>query len=195
MQGWVRCCFRKISVCHALVSLEGGKRQQILTSIAGSCAIFAFSTLTMTTMTFVLSDPLPSLRVFSGCLQTVSSGPQAIKYFQGDGPFANRFQYPLPKIVLLDFRMPRMNGLQVLGWLRSQPEFRGVVVIVFTAPAHPDDITRACELGANAFGQKPSRHNELIKFLKLLKAFWADFHQFPPPKIQVMLGELAKPGV
>lgn len=129
----------------------------------------------------------------AGCLRTVSSGPQAIDYFQGHGPYAERVNFPLPHLVLLDLRMPRMNGLQLLRWIRSQPEFRGVVVIVFTASAHPDDIASACELGANAFVQKPSTQTELVSFLKLTKAFWGDFHLFPSTKSEALPGKLPGP--
>ena len=128
----------------------------------------------------------------SHCLQSVNSGPQAIDYFQGRGPYADRSKFPLPKVLLLDLRMPRMNGLEVLRWLRSQPDLTGTVVIVFTASAHPDDITRACQLGANAFVQKPSSQAELIRFLQLLKGFWADFHQYPEPRLPAFLTEVAK---
>lgn len=99
----------------------------------------------------------------------------------------------MPKLLLLDLRMPRMNGLELLQWLRAQPEFVGLVVIIFTASAHPDDITRACELGANAFVQKPSSHSELIEFFKLLKQFWGGFHQFPRAQRATLNDESGRP--
>ena len=125
------------------------------------------------------------------CLQMADSGPRAIDYFQGHGAYSDRAKFPIPHVVLLDLRMPRMNGLEVLGWLRSRPEYRGVVVIIFTASAHADDIARACELGANAFVQKPSSHTELISFLKVVKEFWKGFHLYPVDPAH--LGGLSKP--
>lgn len=127
------------------------------------------------------------------CLQTVTSGAQALDYFQGHGQYADRARFPLPHVVLLDLRMPRMNGLEVLRWLRSVPEWRGVVVIVFTASAYPDDIGSACALGANAFVQKPSTHAELVRFLELVREFWGEFHQFPAQQCHTILGEMAGP--
>src|ERR1041385_4517693 len=115
----------------------------------------------------------------SSHLHAVSSGGQAIDYLQGHGPYADRTKFPMPKLLLLDLRMPRMNGLELLEWVRSRPEFVGMVVIVFTASAHPVDIARACELGANVFVQNPSSRSELIHFVKLVKEFWGGFHQFP----------------
>lgn len=129
----------------------------------------------------------------SDCLRTVSSGPQAMDYFQGHGQYADRSRFPLPHLVLLDLRMPRMNGLEVLRWLRSNPEWRGVVVVVFTASAYPDDISSACELGANAFVQKPSTHAELVRFLKLVQEFWGEFHQFPDQRHHALPAEMSGP--
>lgn len=116
------------------------------------------------------------------CLHTVNSGSQAIDYLQGHGQFSDRQKFPLPKVVLLDLRMPRMNGLEVLHWLRSQSGLVGIVVIIFSASAHPDDIKRAWEQGANAFVQKPSTQGELVRLLQLLKEFWGGFHLSPALK-------------
>ena len=124
---------------------------------------------------------------------TVNSGAQAIDYIQGRRQYSDRFKFPMPKLLLLDLRMPRMNGLELLAWLRSQPELLGLVVIVFTASAHPSDIARACRLGANAFIQKPSSHTELVQFLKLLKDFWGRFHEFPQPQQSIPDDGLPKP--
>src|SRR5690242_8147184 len=99
-------------------------------------------------------------------LHRVNSGAKAIDYLKGRGVYADRTQYPEVKVLLLDLRMPQMNGLELLAWLRAQPEFLGLVVIVFTSSAHPSDISRACELGCNAFVQKPSNQAELVRFLK-----------------------------
>jgi len=128
-------------------------------------------------------------------IRTVRSGPQAIDYFQGHGPFVDRGKFPLPQVVLLDLRMPRMNGLEVLEWLRAQPELRGIVVIVFSSSVHPDDVVRASNLGANAFVQKPSTHIDLIRLLELIKGFWGGFHQFLPVQRNSVLGELANPNL
>ena len=112
-------------------------------------------------------------------LHTATSAAQTIDYLQGRGKYGDRARFPLPKVLLLDLRMPRMNGLELLAWLRAQPEFLGLVVIVFTASAHPADIRRANELGSNAFVQKPSSQSELVQFLKVVKEFWGHFHEFP----------------
>lgn len=130
----------------------------------------------------------------SECLRTVKSGPEAIDYLHGRGVYGDRVKFPLPKLILLDLRMPQMNGLELLRWLRGEPDYAGVVVIIFTSSAHPDDVRRAWELGANAFVQKPSTFAELVKFLQLLTTFWADFHQFlPAARPLCPLDDLPKP--
>ena len=129
----------------------------------------------------------------SDCLRTVNSAPRAMDYLKGQGIYSERAKFPLPKVILLDLRMPQMNGLDLLRWLRSQKDLAGIVVIIFTASAHPDDILRAAELGANAFVQKPSGFGELTQFLQLIKSFWGNFHQSPPIREHSQLAELPKP--
>jgi CheY-like chemotaxis protein len=113
-------------------------------------------------------------------LEAVRSGPEALAYLQRQGPFADMVRFPMPSLVLLDLRMPRMNGLEVLEWLRGQSQFQGLVVVALTASAYPDDIARACKLGANAYVQKPGSHDELVDFVRALQGFWFRFHEFPP---------------
>jgi CheY-like chemotaxis protein len=125
-------------------------------------------------------------------LEAVRSGGEAMAYLQRQGEFADSTRYPLPSLVLLDLRMPRMNGLEVLEWLRSQPQWQSLVVIALTASAYPDDIARACKLGANAYVQKPGTHDELMGFLRALQSFWFRFHEFAPTNWQAPC-ELTRP--
>jgi CheY-like chemotaxis protein len=129
----------------------------------------------------------------SAHLHTVNSAAQAIDYLQGHSTYADRAKFPMPKLLLVDLRMPRMNGLELLAWLRAQPQFLGLVLIVFTASAHPADITRACQLGANAFVQKPSSQSELVQFLKVINDFWGSFHEFPQPQQTGLIQDLPDP--
>src|SRR5438309_11574947 len=66
-------------------------------------------------------------------LYVVNDGEQAIAYLIGDGPFSNRDEYPLPDIILLDLKMPRLDGFEVLTWIRQQPGIRGLPVVVLTS--------------------------------------------------------------
>ena len=129
---------------------------------------------------------------FSQRLVGVHSGTEALAYLQRRGRFADDLRFPFPSLVLLDLRMPRMNGLEVLEWIRSQPLLHSLVVIALTASAYPDDIARAGQLGANAYVQKPATHDELVEFVHALEAFWFRFHEFAPMQLEAP-GELARP--
>src|SRR5579864_5957616 len=67
----------------------------------------------------------------------VSNGQEAISYLQGQAPFDNRVDYPYPNMLLLDFNMPGVNGLEVLEWLASQPERASLIVVVFSSCMAP----------------------------------------------------------
>jgi len=87
-------------------------------------------------------------------LQQVQDGEVAIDYLNGHGEFADRSQHPLPSAILLDLKMPRRNGFEVLEWLRAQPGLQNLPVIVLTSSERPEDKARAFQLGATAYVAK-----------------------------------------
>src|SRR5579872_6356398 len=100
-------------------------------------------------------------------LRVVMDGAQAICYLRGESIYADRFLYPLPVLFLLDLRMPRIDGLEVLRWLRTQPkpDFPIVVLTVFNDLGI---LNQAYQLGAQSFLSKPLRKED---FLSLVKGF------------------------
>ena len=88
-------------------------------------------------------------------IQAVTSGKHALAYLQGAHPYADRGEYPLPALVLLDIKMPGMDGFEVLRWIRRQPEFFELSVIMLTNSDHIRDANEAYHLGANSFLVKP----------------------------------------
>ena len=112
-------------------------------------------------------------------LHAVENGVEVLAYFKGEERFADRGQYPIPEILLLDLNMPNMNGFEVLQWLRQHPRFGNLVVHVLTASARVADIQRAYELRANSYIIKPSRMDELITCMSALYQ-WHRFTAFPP---------------
>lgn len=112
-------------------------------------------------------------------LQVVTDGQEAIDYLSGQGRFADRAQYPMPYLVLLDLKLPLKMGLDVLGWIRSQPSLRSLIVIVLSSSIHEADVRRAYDLGANAFLVKPSDTNTLTDMCQALKHFWLTHNQPP----------------
>src|SRR5437868_12776557 len=89
-------------------------------------------------------------------VQVVIDGQEAIDYLAGNGKFADRAQFPVPCLVLLDLQLPAKTGLEVLEWIRQQSALRSLIVIILSSSIYEGDVRRAYELGANAFLVKPS---------------------------------------
>jgi CheY-like chemotaxis protein len=87
-------------------------------------------------------------------LQQVEDGQQAMAYLAGEGQYANRVAYPSPDLVLLDLKMPLLDGFEVLKWLRAQNEFKDLPVFVLTSSSLPQDRVRAHNLGATGYIEK-----------------------------------------
>jgi len=111
-------------------------------------------------------------------VQVATDGQMAIDYLSGAGPFANRHQYPLPGLVLLDLKLPRKSGREVLQWIRAQPGLRRTVVIVFTSGPYIGDVGLAYDLGANSFIVKPVDFMQYVSIARLLKDWWLGHNLF-----------------
>lgn len=105
-------------------------------------------------------------------LTVVKDGREAVHYLDGQPPYANRAEYPLPGLLLLDLKMPHMDGFDVLAWIGSQPKLRSVPVVVFTSSWQDSDRAKARQLGAREYVVKPSGFHELIQVLRDLSARW-----------------------
>ncbi|MDB6020637.1 MAG: response regulator receiver protein [Pedosphaera sp.] len=114
-------------------------------------------------------------------VQTASDGQQAIDYLSGAGKFQDRALYPLPALMLLDLKMPRKGGLDVLQWIREQASLRSLVVIILTTSLEHSDIERAYQLGANSYLQKPSNTKVLAEIMGAIKLYWLTHNQFFTP--------------
>jgi len=134
-----------------------------------------------TTILHVEDDPNDTLLFQHACrkagiifdLQAVSDGDQAMAYLRGLNNFSDRNKYPLPKLILLDLKMPRVSGFDVLTWLQSQDGLKRVPVIVLTSSNHDADVKRAYDLGANCYLVKPVGFEALVELVKTLPSFLA----------------------
>jgi CheY-like chemotaxis protein len=106
-------------------------------------------------------------------VQWVGDGLEAITYLNGEGAFADRGRYPFPEVLILDLKMPRMSGFELLSWIREHPEFRVIPTIIMTSSQLDIDVERAYNLGANTYMIKPSSFEELAKMVKLAHDYWA----------------------
>src|SRR5215469_46484 len=100
-------------------------------------------------------------------------GLEAIAYLNGEGAYANRELYPFPEVLLLDLKMPRMNGLELLAWIREHPDFKVIPTIIMTSSRLDLDIQKAYELGANTYMIKPSSFAELARMVQLAHDYWS----------------------
>lgn len=104
-------------------------------------------------------------------LKTVGDGQAAIDYLAGQGAFANRAEYPLPQVVLLDLNLPTVSGFQVLTWIRNQSPHPDLPVVVFSSSARAEDKLRAKELGATDYLEKPGSGLEFGSVLQALSKY------------------------
>ncbi len=126
-------------------------------------------------------------------IHVASDGDEAIAYLAGQHGFSNRAQFPFPELVLLDLKMPRMNGFEVLAWIRQQPELKRLPVVVFSSSNHEVDVQRAYDAGANSYLVKPADFNSLIRLVKLICHYWLHFNQAVPVPISLVSRAAAPP--
>lgn len=106
-------------------------------------------------------------------VSVVRSGDEAISFLSGTGQYADRNKFPLPGVVLLDLYMPGTSGFDVLTWIRRQPQFQKLRVLVVTGSLKGDDIARAYMQGANSFLVKPFDFENTIQLSRDLQAYWS----------------------
>ena len=115
-------------------------------------------------------------------LRFVRDGVEAVEYLSGKGQFEDRLKSPLPTIILMDLKMPRMNGFEVLEWMQKQPEIKLIPTIVVTSSTMQEDVTRAYRAGANAVMNKPVDKDSLLQMLKTFHLYWTDYVEMPEVK-------------
>jgi CheY-like chemotaxis protein len=104
-------------------------------------------------------------------LQVVKDGAEAIDYLAGNGKYANRTLYPLPSLILLDIKMPRKNGFEVLEWLKENDALAQIPVVMHTSSRVKADVEKAHELGAQAYLVKPVHLQELQRLFTATDEF------------------------
>jgi CheY-like chemotaxis protein len=115
-------------------------------------------------------------------LRFVADGQEAVEYLKGENRYADRASYPLPALLLLDLNMPRLNGFDVLKWVRGQTGLCRLPIIVFTSSEQPRDVNRAYELGANSYLVKPPVLGRLQQIAQHLGDYWLKVNL--PPDIE-----------
>lgn len=119
-------------------------------------------------------------------LQVVTDGEEAINYLSGEGKYADRDQHPIPLMILLDLKMPKRNGFEVLEWLRDHKELAHIPVVVLTASDQQPDIEKAYSLGARSYLTKPGRLEDLVQLMMRLQGYWLLLDK-KPERIEVLV--------
>jgi CheY-like chemotaxis protein len=105
-------------------------------------------------------------------IRNVADADQAMAYLNGRGVYADRQIYPLPVLILLDLKMPRATGFEVLSWIRNHSEVGSLPVVVFSGSELQEDIQQAYAVGADSYLVKPLGFTELVNLVKTLNADW-----------------------
>jgi CheY-like chemotaxis protein len=115
-------------------------------------------------------------------LVVVRDGEEAIEYLRGDGPFGDRGRHPLPDLLLLDLKMPRVTGLEVLKWIKRHKDSARIPTIMLSGSGLEADVEEAYRLGVNTYFTKPNELGKLSELLGLLIQYWSRSqrpHQVP----------------
>jgi CheY-like chemotaxis protein len=111
-------------------------------------------------------------------LTVVRNGEEAIAYLRGEGLYSDRDKSPLPIAMLLDLKMPKVDGFEVLEWVRNEPVLKRLIVIAQTSSPRPEDVNRMYDAGANGFLTKPSSFDDLVRMAETISR-WLQINQLP----------------
>jgi CheY-like chemotaxis protein len=112
-------------------------------------------------------------------VDVVNDGEQALDYLRRRGAFANRETSP-PAVVLLDLKMPKVDGLEVLRTIRADPDLRLMPVVILTSSREERDLVEGYSLGVNAYVVKPVDFHQFLDAIRQLGIFWAVVNETPP---------------
>jgi two-component system response regulator len=133
------------------------------------------------------SDEKLTLLAFKSCgvsneVAVVRDGAAALDYLFAEGAYAERDRGSTPTLVLLDLKLPKIDGLEVLRRLRADERTKLLPVIILTASREDEDVLRGYSLGANAYVRKPVEFTEFVQAAKTLGLFWLLLNEPAPSK-------------
>lgn len=106
-------------------------------------------------------------------IHEATDGTEVVDYLNGDGrKFHNRIKSPLPDLIILDLKMPKMDGMEVLRWLRKHPTFARIPVVMLSGSGLEKDVDEAYRLGVHSYIQKPSDFKDFVHKLGTLIDYW-----------------------
>lgn len=105
-------------------------------------------------------------------VRVARDGYEAVAYLAGQGDYQDRARHPLPRLIVLDLKLPKKTGLEILGWLRGEPAVKAISVVVLTSSNEVSDMDRAKELGIEAFYVKPAQFPKLVEIAESIGRYW-----------------------
>lgn len=112
-------------------------------------------------------------------IHELSDGQSAIDYLSGSAPFADWAQCPLPNLMILDIRMPGLDGFDVLQWVRAQSGIGAMPIIMLSSSAEAEDVDKAHQWGANSYLVKPHSLSEFTRLAEGIERYWFQLSVFP----------------
>jgi CheY-like chemotaxis protein len=115
-------------------------------------------------------------------IHVVRDGEEALDFLFSRGPYADRAANGLPKVILLDLKLPKVTGLEVLKAVKDDPRTRAVPVVVMTSSREQRDMVEGYRLGVNSYIQKPIDFGQFQAIIRDLGYYWLVVNQSPPPE-------------
>ena len=112
-------------------------------------------------------------------VELVRDGEEAVAYLSGKAPYDDRARFPLPVFMLLDLKLPRRSGLEVLAWVRKESVVKRLPVVVLTSSRESVDVNRAYDLGVNSYLTKPVGFEALLEMVKNVNLYWLVLNENP----------------
>ncbi|MDB5124091.1 MAG: chemotaxis protein CheY [Mucilaginibacter sp.] len=116
---------------------------------------------------------------FTNKLLHVKDGAEALDFFYCNGEYASRNKKENPKLILLDLKMPKMSGMQVLEKLKSDPDLKSIPVVILTSSKEDPDIEKCYSLGANSYIVKPVDSSNFFQAIEKIGMYWMILSQSP----------------
>lgn len=113
-------------------------------------------------------------------LYVVRDGQEALDFLYHQGEYVDESKAPRPGLILLDIRLPKIDGIEVLGRLKSDPNFRKIPIIMLTVSDNDEDINKCYDLGANSYIVKPVEFDKFVQAMKSLYLYWTITNTLPP---------------
>lgn len=120
-------------------------------------------------------------------IDVARDGEEALDYLLGRGGFRHRLGWPLPRLVLLDLKLPKLDGLEVLRSVRGNSRACTAPIVVLSSSTDPRQVAQCYQLGANSYVQKPVRYEEFLYAIQTVGRYWLGLNQAPPvPVVSVI---------